>query len=48
MVPAKGSEPLNFKSVYAVPSSLQAKTCMERAVVQVKGVLSLQSKVCYV
>lgn len=38
MVPAEGSEPLNFKSVYAVSSSLQARTCMERAVMQVHAV----------
>lgn len=45
MVPAEGSEPLNFKSVYAVSSSLQAKTCIERAVMQVnKSSLSLQSE----
>lgn len=35
MAPAEGSEPLHFKSLYAVSSSLQAKTCMERAVKQV-------------
>lgn len=37
MVPAEGSEPLQFTSVYAVSSSLQAKTCMERAVMQVNN-----------
>ncbi|CAM9128278.1 unnamed protein product [Scytosiphon promiscuus] len=34
MVPAAGSEPLKFKSIFAASTSLQAKACMERAVIQ--------------
>ncbi|CAM9975163.1 unnamed protein product [Scytosiphon promiscuus] len=34
MIPSGGSEPLSFKSVYAASMSLQAKACMERAVIQ--------------
>ncbi|CAM9674100.1 unnamed protein product, partial [Scytosiphon promiscuus] len=34
MVAAEGSEPLKFHSIFAASPSLQAKTCMERAVIQ--------------
>ncbi|CAM9519315.1 unnamed protein product, partial [Laminaria digitata] len=34
MVPAEGSEPLNFKSIYAASTRLQGRACMERAVIQ--------------
>eukprot|EP00904_Undaria_pinnatifida_P014208 jgi/Undpi1/9918/HiC_scaffold_28.g12372.m1 len=34
MIPAEGSEPLHFKSIYAASMGLQGKACMERAVIQ--------------
>ncbi|CAN0455677.1 unnamed protein product, partial [Laminaria digitata] len=34
MVPAEGSEPLHFKSIYAASTKLQGRACMERAVIQ--------------
>lgn len=36
MVPAPGSEPLAFKSVYAASGGLQGKACIERALKQVR------------
>ena len=36
MVPAEGSEPLHFKSIYAASTRLQGRACMERAVIQVR------------
>ncbi|CBN79954.1 pleiotropic drug resistance transporter [Ectocarpus siliculosus] len=34
MIPPEGSEPLKFKSVFAASPPLQARACMERAVIQ--------------
>lgn len=36
MVPAPGSEPLAFKSIFAASAGLQAKACIERAWKQVR------------
>lgn len=36
MLPAPGSEPLAFKSVFAATPGLQAKACIERALKQVR------------
>lgn len=38
-MPAPGSEPLAFKSVFAASPVLQAKTCIERALKQVSKLL---------
>ena len=37
MVPAAGTEPLAFKSIYAASGGLQAKACIARAFKQVRG-----------
>ncbi|CAB1108061.1 ABC [Ectocarpus sp. CCAP 1310/34] len=41
MIPPEGSEALKFKSVFAASPLLQARACMERAVIQVVGFVRL-------
>ena len=48
MVPAPGSEPLAFKSVFAASPSLQAKACIERAWKQVRVRVTYESQEAHI